>query len=286
MQIETSRQPGRVWILTDARYLAQRMPLALAGCLRAEGADVRLLVADGLVAAADPRSPDEDPWHRLAAGDVVVARTRNRFALALLRAAARPGVAVLTPWAAVAAVRNKPRAAQALAAAGVPAPPTVLADSPASLKRLPSERFPLLLKPHLGDNARGIVLVRTAAELDDLPWTDGMVLAQTYVDAGAVDLKLYAAGDRVWAVRRPSPLAEGGAEAAERVEPSEAHRRLVHACARTFGLSLLGVDVLETRGGPLVVDVNDFPNYTGVAEAPGAIAALVEAALAQGVALA
>lgn len=270
-----------VWILTDERYLQQRMPQALVGWLDAERVLARTLVADGIVASVGT-ADGGDPWVGLRPGDVVVARTRDRFALALLRAAERPGVTVLTTWESVAAVRNKARAAQTLAAEGVPTPRTLLAATPAALKAMPRQRFPLLLKPHLGDNARGIMLVRTPDELDDLVWTDGMVLAQEYVDAGAIDLKLYVAGERVWAVRRPSPLgpvSTDGAVSCEPVEPSRELVDLVRACARAFGLTLLGVDVLETPTGPLVVDVNDFPNYTGVRDAPESIGRLVAGAL-------
>jgi len=270
-----------VWILTDERYLDQRMPSVLVAWLEAERVPVRMLVADTIVAAVGGVD-DEDPWAALRPGDVVVARTRDRFALSLLRSAERPGVTVLTTWESVAAVRNKARAAQTLAAERVPTPKTLLAASPAALRSVARRRFPLLLKPHLGDNARGIVLVRTPEELDDILWTDGIVLAQEYVEAGSVDLKLYVAGEHVWAVRRPSPLLALGSDAgqaAERVEPSPQCRRLARDCATAFGLTLLGLDVLETAAGPLVVDVNDFPNYTGVNEAPEAIGRLVAGTL-------
>jgi ribosomal protein S6--L-glutamate ligase len=272
---------GTAWILTDERYLTQRMPAALARRLAAQGVAVELLVAERLIASVGGARAD-DPLRAVQAGDVVVARTRDRFALSLLRTAERHGVAVLTTWESVAAVRNKARAAQTLAAAGIPTPVTLLAASPAALKTVPRRRFPLLLKPHLGDNGHGILLVRSPEELDDLEWTDGMVLAQEYVEAGSIDLKLYAAGDRVWAVRRPSPLLALGPDAAarcEQIDPSPRARELARACGRAFGLTLFGVDVLETRAGPLVVDVNDFPNYTGVAEAPEAIGRLVANAL-------
>ncbi|MEJ7569872.1 MAG: ATP-grasp domain-containing protein [Gaiellaceae bacterium] len=270
-----------IWILTDERYLQQRMPQALRGWLDAEHVRARTLVVDSVVASVGD-GDGGDPWADLRSGDVVVARTRDRFALALLRAAQRPGVTVLTTWESVAAVRNKARAAQTLAAERIPTPRTLLAATPAALRGVPRHRFPLLLKPHLGDNARGIMLVRTPDELDDLVWTDGMVLAQEYVDAGAVDLKLYVAGERVWAVRRPSPLgtvSTDGAVSCEPVDPSRELVDLARDCARAFGLTLLGVDVLETPTGPLVVDVNDFPNYTGVDEAPESIGRLVAGAL-------
>jgi glutathione synthase/RimK-type ligase-like ATP-grasp enzyme len=59
------------------------------------------------------------------------------------------------------------------------------------------------------------------------------------------------------------------------VELTPELRRLVDACAAAFDLDLLGIDVLETDRGLLVVDVNEFPNYTGVEPAVAAIADLV-----------
>jgi ribosomal protein S6--L-glutamate ligase len=266
------RQISTVWVLTDERYLRQRMPSALVGQLD------RSEVAVSLVLAGDVIAPiGDDPWADVAPHDVVVARTRNRFGLALLQAAGRPGITVLPSWEAVAHVRNKARALQTLAAHGVPMPRTILVERPASLRRLPARSFPLLLKPNLGDNGSGIVLVRHPLELEDLEWPDGLVVAQEYVDSGSVDLKLYGVGERLWAVRRPSPLGGGQVPPTppERVELTPELEELARACGEAFGLELYGVDVLVSRDGPLVVDVNEFPNYTGVEEAPAAIAELV-----------
>jgi ribosomal protein S6--L-glutamate ligase len=257
------------------------MPAALVPQLE------RVHVPVSLVSANDVVVPvGVDPWAELAPGDVVVARTRNRFGLALLQAAGRPAVTVLPTWEAVAHVRNKARALQTLAACGIPMPHTVLVESPASLRRLPERAFPLLLKPHLGDNASGIVLVRHPLELDDLAWPDALVVAQEYVDCGSVDLKLYGIGERLWAVRRPSPLVGSQLPPSppERVELTPELERLARACGEAFELQLYGVDVLVSPGGPLVVDVNEFPNYTGVEEAPLAIADLVRSFVAAEVA--
>ena len=273
----------QVWVLTDERYLGQRMPRLLLDELRRRGVPTRALVAERLLQVLGRADDALDPWRDLRPGDVVVARTRNRFALALLRGAERPGVAVLTPPEPIGAVRDKPRASQVLAAAGIPTPGTYLVDSPAALRRLPADRFPLLLKPHAGDNARGIELVGSPAELDDLDWGDSMVLAQEYVESGARDLKVYAVADQVWAVRRPSPLSLPGRvvpQGVERVPVTGELRRLAAACRAAFSLDLFGIDVLETPAGPLVVDVNEFPNYTGIDEAPAAVAAHVAGATA------
>jgi len=271
-----------VWVLTDRRYLRQRMPAALVEWLKAAGARTRVVVAEEVVAGVGPAARDAvgDPWAGVAPGDVVLARTRNLFALSLLPAVeAREGVRVLTPSGPIAAVRDKPRTALRLAELGIPMPPTFMADAPATLTELGGTRFPMLLKPHAGDNARGIALARTPEELDELEWHDGMVVAQQFVETDGYDLKIYAVGDRVWGVRRPSPLNLGrrprDRQEFELVALDESRRELARACGRAFGLALFGIDVLESPEGPLVVDVNEFPNYTGIDEAVEAAGRLV-----------
>jgi ribosomal protein S6--L-glutamate ligase len=54
---------------------------------------------------------------------------------------------------------------------------------------------------------------------------------------------------------------------------------LVLRTGKAFGLDIYGVDVLATPDGPVVVDVNAFPGFRGVAEAPAALAEFTAAAL-------
>src|ERR671924_519540 len=108
-------------------------------------------------------------------------------------------------WSRILAVRDKVGCTLALARSGLPVPPTFLAERPEDLEVLPARQFPLLLKPVDGDNARGIRVVRHRGELASLAWHGGLVLAQPYLDAGGAEVKLYVAGEAVWAVRRRSP---------------------------------------------------------------------------------
>lgn len=269
----------RVWVLTDDRYLKQRMPTELADLLRRRaGVDVQVVRTDGRVSelgGLDGFAPQR--------GDVVVPRTRHPYALWLLARTELAGVASLSTSRAIAGVRDKPHAALVLAEAGVPTPCTFVADTPESLRSLPRSSFPLLLKPPLGDNAAGIIRVDGPDELVRLGWQHGMVLAQCYIDVAGVDLKIYCAGERLWAVRRRSPLLPAaGFDDAVQVPVDDTLRSIAQACRKAFGLAAFGIDVLPSSRGPLVVDVNDFPNYTGVAEATEVLAELVRTYLGVG----
>jgi ribosomal protein S6--L-glutamate ligase len=276
------RLAGQIWVLTDRRYLKQRMPGAVITWLEEQGHSVRVVVADdgSRVSLLSPEEDTVSAWTGLRRDDVVVSRSRHPFALALLKQAESLGARTVGTWAAVQRVRNKVRSALALKEHGLPAPETFFASRPADLARLDRSSFPLLLKPFQGDNSRGIRLVRRPEDLASVEWSEAIVLAQRYVDAGGVDLKLYAVGDRVWAIRRPSPLTNGNGRPVPMLVDA-ALERLAHDCAATFELPLLGIDLVEGPLGPLIVDVNEFPNYTGVDEAPEEIGRLLLARSSQ-----
>jgi ribosomal protein S6--L-glutamate ligase len=266
----------QIWILTDSRYLRQRMPRALTGCLGGTGRhQLRVVIADdgSQVSVLGPGSHERSVWAGLEREDLVIVRTRHPFGLALLEEAESLGARTLIGSAAIRRVRDKVRVLLTLEELGLPTPETFLACRPADVIRL-RPRFPLLLKPFQGDSGEGIRLVRTSRELADVDWTEPIMLAQRYVDSGGFDTKLYVAGESVWAVRRPSPLTGGGG-APVQVSVDAALARLARECAHAFELPLLGIDVVRDAEGPVIVDVNEFPNYTGIDEAPHVIARLL-----------
>jgi ribosomal protein S6--L-glutamate ligase len=262
----------RIALLVEQRYLAQRQPQGLAAELRRRGCAVDLV--DPSAAAIDLTG---DAWPDDAA--VCVARGRSDAVLSRLLTAERLGVPTINRAEAVAAVVDKAGMAVALAGAGIPTPPTVLGSPDLLAAELPAEAYPVVVKPIRGDNCRGLRICGTPADVAGVaPSSDEPQLAQPYLASDGTDLKLYGVGDRVWAVRKPSPLRPGGSPSHD--GPSEAVpvgltpelRGLALECAGLFGLELFGVDCVVTQGGPVVIEVNDFPNYTGIPAADEALA--------------
>ena len=261
-----SRHAGReppltVGILVESRYLTQNQPTGIVAALRSTGAAVRTLVVE-------QSSVDLCGGTWCAGLDVVVARGRSDALLAALRAAQAYGLPVVNSPAAIQSVVDKAGMAAALAAAGIPAPRSWLGH-PRHLAALPQVSFPLVLKPMTGDNARGLHVVGSRDELGALAWAEPVALAQDFHRGDGHDLKLYVAGDAVWAVRRPSPVSEDGAlrettGAGRRVAETRELKTIALSCARLFGLQLCGVDCVVGPAGPMVIEVNDFPNYRGL----------------------
>jgi ribosomal protein S6--L-glutamate ligase len=262
-----------VVLLIEERYLAQRQPAGLARELRRRGCTVELIDPGATaISLTDPR------W--LEGFDVCVVRGRTPAVLCALLAAERCGIPTVNRHSAIAAVHDKAAMAVALARRGLPTPPTSL-GSPAGLAaELAPDLYPVIVKPILGDNCRGLRLCRTPDELVRLGGEEPL-LAQPYLAGDGMDLKLYGVGARVWAVRKPSPFRpgdpprNGAAPHAGPVELTAELRELALGCSDLFRLELFGVDCLLTPEGPVVIEVNEYPNYSGVAEADEALASHV-----------
>jgi ribosomal protein S6--L-glutamate ligase len=263
----------RIGFLVERRYLRQNMPAAVIRALEARGIGSDVICPQsgwfdpttGVLHGADGGRTDLNDY------DALVARIRTPLGLAMLRYADAAGIAAINTHGSTQRVRNKAKMAIALSRAGIPCAPTVLADDIAVLAGLDADWFPLILKATYGDNSQGLRLVRRPEDLADIRWTDGIVLAQQYLPNDRFDVKLYVCGDRVWAVRKPSPFNGDAGAAAEAVPADPACIDLARRCGKAFGLELYGVDTIDTRRGRVVIEVNEFPNFSAVPDAPDAI---------------
>ena len=269
-QAVLEKQPLRlsasVAVIAERRYLSHAQPQGMINGLKALGHSV--LVVDPEEQAFDA---GDHAWMREI--DIAVARGRSWSVLCLLEWLERQSVPVINPRSAIAAVHNKAEMTVRLASAGIPIPRTLVGFPRRTAQKLLPADFPVIVKPVFGDNCRGLEVVHSREQLDAVDWPEPLALVQRFVSGVPFDLKLYCIGREVWAVRKPSPLAHKffphfpQQQAAELIPLEPAWRNLALQCGDVFGLQLFGVDCIETDGGPLVVEVNEFPNYSAV---PGA----------------
>lgn len=248
-------------VLVEERYRAQRQPAGMLAELARRGAAPPVLDPEHLV--HDLGRPS---W--LAGTRVVVARGRSPALLTALAVAERFGVRTVNRSEAVAAVKDKAAMTAALVAAGIPTPRAWVGPPERLADLLEPADYPVVVKPVFGDNGRGVRLVLDAAAIG----TGGPVVAQQYVPGDGTELKIYAAGNRLWGVRVPSLFGGGNGGAPGPVPVGADLAGLARACGRAFGLELYGVDCLVGPDGPVVVEVNDFPNYRGAEGSDAALA--------------
>lgn len=277
---------GSTWVFTDLAYQGQRMPQAVVEWLHSQGLPTMLVIAGEphrlstslpLEGRPPKGRPSVDPCttegalNGLEPGDAVIARGTSPAVRALLQAAQARGAACLEDPEALAAMDDPSRALTALEACGLWVPTTFFARSPEDLAGVAPELFPLALSPMEGPRAKRRI-VRSLGELLALDWRPGGVVAQTRAASGQI--RLLVAGNAVWAQRTGSWTGAHTRPNAMRV--SNRHRALAEQCRAALNLELLSLDIADFGEGPMVVDVEAFPEYEGVRDAPAVIGHLLQ----------
>ena len=183
---------------------------------------------------------------------------------------------------AIARARDKLRSLQLLARAGVGLPKTGFAHSTKDIDGLLEVvgKPPYVIKLLEGTQGVGVVLAETrkAAEsvIAAFRQLDANILVQRFiVEAENTDLRAFVVGGKVVAAME-RVAAEGEFRAnlhrgatARPVELTEAEEETALTAAHTLGLDVSGVDMLRSRVGPLVIEVNASPGLEGIEAASG-----------------
>jgi ribosomal protein S6--L-glutamate ligase len=200
------------------------------------------------------------------AHDLYVLKSGATPAMSLAAVLHEAGARILNPYPTVVRMRDKVLLTKALAEAGVPQPRTYLAWEPGQLVEALA-RGPLVVKPQRGSKGRGVTIVRTREELDTVPADGDLFFAQEYWPPDGRDLKLYSIAGEVFGVRRVFPARTYEEKIGEPFAVDAELREIADRTGRAFGVDLFGLDVIMSDGRAVVVDVNTFPGFKGVADA-------------------
>lgn len=258
----------------------------LVEAAKERGHEVRVI--DTLKCHMDITSARPSVWYKgeqLDGFDAVIPRigaSITFYGMAVLRQFEMLGVYPVNESVAIGRSRDKLRAHQLLARAGVGLPITGFAHSPTdtmALIRLVGGA-PLVIKLLEGTQGRGVVLAETnkAAEsvIDAFRELDANFLVQEFVkEAKGADIRCFVVGNRVVAAMMRqakegefrSNLHRGGTASVVKLTPKE--RATAIKAAKTMGLNVAGVDILRGKDGPLVLEVNSSPGLEGIETATG-----------------
>lgn len=204
--------------------------------------------------------------------DLVVHRGLHTSLTPLLGAIHRRGIPLCTPFAADELLRDRRGWRARLVAAGIPVPSAVeCAEWPSVLEA--GRDGEIVVKALSGPGRGSQVLAGTASTLPaDAPFP-GPYLVEPRLPADETDRKLYIAGTAVRGLLKPSTLTHAHVTSGTPFTPGEELTELALESGRVLGAHLFGTDVLRTPDGPVVIDVNAFPGFRGIGDAPALVAA-------------
>ena len=206
----------------------------------------------------------------------------TRYGCAVLRQFELMGCYTPNSAAAIMRARDKLRCHQVLAAAGIDLPATVFGDNPDDTGDLLALLGPPphVIKLNEGTQGTGVMLTeKLSASRGAVETLRGLyanfILQEFIGEAKGADLRCFVVGDHVVAaMRRQAPkgdfrsnLHRGGT--ARAIKPTRREVATALGAARALGLGVAGVDLIRSRRGPLVLEVNSSPGLEGIEAATG-----------------
>ncbi len=217
--------------------------------------------------------------------DVVIPRigaSITGYGLAVVNQFDMMGVPVLNNSIPIARSRDKLRALQLLSRFGIDIPRTVMCryrdEVPLAVEQVGGT--PCIIKLIQGTQGVGVMIANSMDEVKgmlDTLWTLGpeILLQEFVVESRGRDVRALVVGDRVVAAMRRqartgefrSNLHRGG-EGKPVELPGEYAEAAVKA-SRVIGLEVAGVDMLEAKTGPKIMEVNSSPGFEGLEAVTG-----------------
>lgn len=212
--------------------------------------------------------------------DAVIPRVKpavTAYGCAVLRHFEHLGAFCLNDALAISRSRDKLRALQTMVGKGIDIPITGFADSPLDTKDLIKMvgGAPLVIKLLEGTQGKGVVLADTmsAAEsvINALKSLKANILVQEFIkEADGKDLRCFVIdGKVVGAIERKAKKGEfranlhlGGTATEAKVSAEE--KKMAIKAAKGLNLLVAGVDIIRSKSGPRILEVNSSPGLQGI----------------------
>lgn len=217
--------------------------------------------------------------------DAVITRIRPSvtfYGCALARQFESMGVHTTNTSDSVIKSRDKLFSLQLMLKSGINIPTTGFANSPMDTNDLIEMvgGAPLIVKLLEGTQGRGVVLAETkkAAEsvINAFKALRANLLVQEFIkEADGKDIRCFVIDGKVVASiqRTAAPgefranIHQGGTASIVKITPEE--RKLSITAAKALGLDIAGVDIIRSKNGPLLLEVNSSPGLEGIETATG-----------------
>ena len=203
-----------------------------------------------------------------------IAAGLTKYGSAVSRQFEMQGIFTTAPSIAISRSRDKLRATQIMARAGVGIPKTAFARETAEINDLIEQigGAPLIIKVARGTHGNGVVLAETrkaAQAVMQAFYVEGVnFLVQEFIaESAGTDIRAFVVGGKVVASMKRqsldddfrSNLHQGGEGVPIKLTDQE--KKTAQKAAKAMGLPICGVDMMRSKNGPLVLEVNASPGF-------------------------
>lgn len=195
------------------------------------------------------------------------------FRMDVLHRLERLGLYVINPPEAIEHCVDKYAILAILEENDIPVPRTAVTENVGeALKAFHELSGDVIVKPIFGSRGVGSTRVRdpeiASTVFKAITFYHGVIYIQEFVHHGFSDIRAFVVGDRVVAVmRRVAKTWKTNYSQGAHPVPIELDKTLEEIAvksARLVECKIAGVDILESSGGPLVVEVNSQPGWRGI----------------------
>jgi len=237
---------------------------------------------------------------KLGRYDAVLPRigaSQTSYGTAIVRQFEMIGEFVINKSDAIKSSRDKLRSLQVLAKHGIDMPITGYASHTMDIHDVIEKvgKTPLIMKLLQGTQGNGMVLAETmkAAEsvMNAFKQVDADILIQEFIkESSGVDIRAIVVGKKVVAaMQRVAPEGEFRSNvhrgaATKHINLSPEEEEIAIKSTKILGLAVAGVDLMRSKRGPLVLEVNSSPGLQGIelltgADVAGEIISFIESSL-------
>jgi len=197
------------------------------------------------------------------------------------------GVHTINSFDSTMIAKNKIRQLQMLSTHRIAMPKTLVVHSSLFVTEIAKSigSFPVIIKMPYGSQGVGVVLVESKRGLRSLldTMTDtegnlsGSVIVQEYIrEARGKDIRIFVIGNKIVAAMDRIAVQKGEFRSnfslggkIKVAELTSQEKRLALRATAALGLDIAGVDIVRSKKGPQVLEVNANPGLKGITEATG-----------------
>lgn len=178
--------------------------------------------------------------------------------------------------------RDKVLTLQIMTQKGIPVPETLFSINPDTIEQQIHllGGTPVIIKLLEGTQGLGVILAETDKSaksiIDTFYKMDADILMQEYIEeANGEDIRIFVVGQKIIASMKRKSVKDdfrsnvhrGGITEKVKLSPKEENMALL--AVKQLGLGVAGVDLIRSKKGPLLIEVNASPGLQGIEAASG-----------------